>query len=127
MKRIVKIQIVDGKLESLVMEMVWKKKICSPKEILVELENQYALTTVSTVLERLHLKGLLNKNKNGGKVVFSPKISQEVYSDSIVKQFMDKAMNSFGDLAVSSFAKGVDQLPDKRRKELVELLKKYEK
>lgn len=127
MNRISKVQIVDGKLESLVMEMVWKKKICSPKEILVELENQYALTTVSTVLERLHLKGLLNKNKNGGKVVFSPKISQEVYSDSIVKQFMDKAMNSFGDLAVSSFAKGVDQLPDKRRKELVELLKKYEK
>lgn len=127
MNRISKVQIVDGKLESLVIEMVWKKKICSPKEILVELENQYALTTVSTVLERLHLKGLLNKNKNGGKVVFSPKISQEVYSDSIVKQFMDKAMNSFGDLAVSSFAKGVDQLPDKRRKELVELLKKYEK
>lgn len=127
MKRLINTQVVDGKLETSVMEIVWDKKICSPREVLIEFKNQYALTTISTVLERLSLKGMLIKNKTEGKVTFSPKISQEAYSDSIVKQFMNKAMTSFGDIAVSSFAKGVEQLPDKKRKELVELLKKYEK
>ena len=94
---------------------------------MIELKNKYALTTISTVLERLYLKKILVKNKTEGKVTFSPKISQEAYSDSLVKQFMNKAMTSFGDIAVSSFAKGVEQLPESKRKELVGLLKKYEK
>lgn len=120
-------QIVEGKLESLVMEIVWSKQKCSPKDVLLVLKNQYALTTVSTVLERLYEKDLLLKSKVGGKVTFTPKVSQKVYSDSVVKQFMNKIVNSFGDIAVSSFAMGVDQLPEKKRKELVELLNKYEK
>lgn len=119
--------VVDGKLETSVMEIVWSKKICSPREVLIELKNKYALTTISTVLERLYLKKILVKNKSEGKVTFSPKISQEAYSDSVFEQFMHKAMTSFGDIAVSSFAKGVEQLPEKKRKELVELLKKHEK
>lgn len=127
MKKLINTQVVDGKLETSVMEIVWNKKRCSPREVLVELKNMYALTTISTVLERLYLKKILVKNKTDGKVTFSPKITQEAYSDSVVKQFMNKAMTSFGDIAVSSFAKGVEQLPDKKRKELVELLKKYEK
>lgn len=120
-------KIVEGKLESQVMEIVWEKKHCSPKVVAAELGNKQALTTISTVLERLHLKGLLIKTKSEGKVSYGPKISQEAYSDSVVKQFINKTVASFGDLAVNSFAKGVEQLPGEKRKELVELLKKYEK
>ena len=127
MKKRSNTQVVDGKLETSVMEIVWRRRKCSPREVLIELKNKYALTTISTVLERLYLKKILVKNKTEGKVTFSPKISQEAYSDSVVKQFMNKTVASFGDLAVSSFAKGVEQLPDEKRKELVELLKKHEK
>lgn len=118
---------VEGKLESLVMDIIWKKQTCSPKEVLYELDNQYALTTISTVLERLYEKGLLIKNKTKGKVTFNPKVSQEFYSETLVNQFMKKIVNSFGDVAMNSFAKGVDQLPAEKRKKLIDLLKKYEK
>jgi predicted transcriptional regulator len=127
MKKNSSTQIVEGKLESLIMEIVWGKQKCSPKEVLIELKSKYALQTISTVLERLSEKGLLQKTKTNGKVTFTPAVSQKVYSDSIVKQFMNKIVSSFGDVAVSSFAKGVEQLPDKKRKELVDLLKKHEK
>jgi predicted transcriptional regulator len=127
MKKTSDSKIVEGKLESQVMSIVWEKKHCSPKEVATELGNKQALTTISTVLERLSEKGLLQKTKVGGKVTFTPAVSQKAYSDSIVKQFMNKIVNSFGDVAVSSFAKGVDQLPVNKRKELVELLNKYEK
>jgi len=119
--------LIQGKLETEVMKIVWEKKDCSPKEVLFELENRYALTTISTVLERLFEKGLLTKNKTKGKVTYNPKVSQEIYSEALVNQFMKKIVNSFGDVAINSFAKGVDQLPDGKRKELIELLKKYEK
>ncbi len=122
-----KIQIIEGKLETIVMAIVWEKKTCSPKEVLSELKGEYALTTISTILERLYEKDLLIKTKVAGKVTFAPKISEQLYSESMVSQFMNKVVTSFGDLAVSSFAKGVEQLPTEKRLELVELLKQNER
>lgn len=119
-------QTIEGKLESMVMNIVWTKQICSAKDVLSELNGTYALTTISTILDRLTVKGVVMKTKKGGKVIFSPKISQKSYSETIVKRFMEKITLSFGDLAVSSFAKGVQHLPAEKRKELVELLKSYE-
>lgn len=122
-----KITIIEGSLESMVMEIVWDKGVCSPKDVLNNLKGEYALTTISTVLERLYEKGFLEKSKASGKVTYNPKITEKIYSETIVKQFMNKIVTSFGDLAISSFAKGIEQLSDEKRKELIELLKKYEK
>ncbi len=119
--------LVQGKLETEVMKIVWGKKDCSPKEVLVLLNHQFALTTVSTILERLYKKDLLKKVKVGGRVRYVPKITQELYSEKLVKQFMGKMVGSFGDLAMTFFARGVDHLPKEKRKELTNLLTKYEK
>lgn len=119
--------LVHGKLETEVMKIVWDKKDCSPKEVLLLLNHQFALTTVSTILERLYQKGLLIKNKVGGRVRYAPKITQELYSEKLVKQFMGKMIGSFGDLAITFFARGVDHLPKEKREELTNLLTKYEK
>ncbi|MCL4353949.1 BlaI/MecI/CopY family transcriptional regulator [Patescibacteria group bacterium] len=118
--------IVQGKLETEVMKILWERKECSPKEVLEVLDNRLALTTVSTILERLYTKGLLKKNKVGGRVRYVSRISQEAYSQKLVKQFMGKMVNSFGDLAVTFFAKGVDRLPKEKKEELTKLLKEYE-
>ena len=118
--------LVQGKLETEVMKILWEKKDCSPKDVLVALNNRLALTTVSTILERLYIKGLLNKNKVGSRVRYIPKVSQEVYSQKLVRQFMGNMVNSFGDLAVTFFAKGVEHLPKDKKDELTKLLKEYE-
>jgi predicted transcriptional regulator len=118
--------LIQGKLETEVMKILWLKKNCSAKEVLIALHNQLALTTISTILERLYKKGLLNKGKIGGRVRYSPKVSQEIYGQKLVKQFMGKMVNSFGDLAVTYFAKGVDHLPKEKKEELTKLLKEYE-
>ena len=119
--------LVQGKLETEVMKIVWNKKDCSPKEVLLLLNSQFALTTVSTILERLYQKDLLKKNKVRGRVRYAPKITQELYSEKLVKQFMGKMIGSFGDLAITFFARGVDRLPKEKREELTNLLTKYEK
>ena len=119
--------LVQGKLETEVMKIIWDKKDCSPKEVLLLLNHKFALTTVSTILERLYKKDLLKKVKVGGRVRYAPKITQELYSEKLVKQFMIKMVGSFGDLAMTFFARGVDHLPKEKRKELTNLLTKYEK
>lgn len=118
--------LIQGRLETEVMKIIWEKKDCSPKDVLIALNNKLALTTVSTILERLYIKGLLNKNKIGSRVRYSPKVTQEVYSQKLVRQFMGSMVNSFGDLAVAFFAKGVDHLPKDKKNELTKLLKEYE-
>lgn len=118
--------LVQGKLETVVMKIIWERKDCSPKEVLDELDNKFALTTISTILERLFTKGLLKKNKVGGRVRYASKISQELYSQKLVKQFMSKMVSSFGDLAVTYFAKGVEHLPKEKKEEIAKLLKEYE-
>ena len=118
--------LVQGKLETEVMKILWEKKDCSPKEVLLSLDSKFALTTVSTILERLYEKGLLKKSKIGGRVRFAPRVSQKIYSEKVVRQFMGKMISSFGDLAVTSFAKGVEHLPKEKRDELAKLLKEYE-
>ena len=119
--------IIQGKLEIAVMNVIWDKKDCSPREVLNALKGEFALTTISTILERLHEKGLLKKDKTGGRVRFSTKVSQKKYSETVVNQFMGKVFDSFGNLAASSFAKGIDNLPDDKKQELINLLKDYEK
>ena len=118
--------LVQGKLETEVMKILWEKRDCSPKDVLVALNSKLALTTVSTILERLYVKGLLNKNKVRSRVRYIPKVSQEAYSQKLVKQFMGSMISSFGDLAVTYFAKGVDHLPKEKKEELTKLLKEYE-
>lgn len=119
--------IVQGKLETAVMDVLWSNGNSSPREVLVALKNKFALTTVSTILERLCNKGLLNKNKTGGRVRFNPRMSKKAYSEKIVGQFINKVFDSFGNVAVSSFAKGIENLPDDKKQELINFLKNHEK
>ena len=120
--------VVHGELEIQVLKIVWEKKDCSPREVLDEIqkERNMALTTISTVLERLHAKGILVRKKTKGRVRYSPKLSKEAYGANTVKEFVGSLLDSFGNTAITSFAKGVKGLPDDQLKKLIYLLKKYE-
>lgn len=91
------------------LRIVWEKNNCSPKEVLDELrkDRDIALTTVSTVLERLFEKGVLARIKIKGRVRYLPKLSKEAYSYNTVKEFVSKLVDSFGNTAITSFAEGV--------------------
>lgn len=121
--------IAHGELEAQILKQIWIKKECSAREVLNEInkERDMALTTVSTILERLFEKGVVTRKKIGGRVKYSPKISEKNYTTKIVKQFMDKLINSFGEVAITSFASGIEELPIEKRKELIKLLNKYKK
>lgn len=118
-----------GELEKQVMDIVWECKSCSARDVLLKLEKnrKLAYTTVATVLQRLHDKGLLNRKEDKSGYIYSPKVTRELYTKNVAKSFLKKFINSFGDTAVASFAESIDQLPKEKRKYFLKLLKDNEK
>lgn len=116
-----------SELEQQVMHIIWKEKACSVRDVLSLLQKKYAYTTVATILQRLHAKGLVNKKSKKAGYVYSPKISKESYSKNIAQVFVKKFVDSFGDTAVASFAQSIDKLPYKKRKYFLSILNEYDK
>lgn len=118
-----------GDLEQEVMDIVWGLEKCSVRDVLEKLNKnrQLAYTTVATILQRLHEKGLVNRKDKGVAFIYTPKLSKEVYSKNLAQSFIKKFFNSFGDVGVASFAQSIDSLPKKKKGYLLELLEGYDK
>ena len=70
-----------GPLESEILDIVWKLKVVTVKEvheqILQDLNRELAYTSVTTVLQRLTKKGWLKCSKKGRAFSWQPLISRE--------------------------------------------------
>lgn len=117
-----------GKLEQLVMEIVWKDKKSTVRDILLELKKKrlIAYTTVATILQRLFIKGLVKRQIQKNGYWYYPKISKDSYVKTLSKNFIKTLMNSFGDVAVSSFAESIESLPKEKKQYLLKILSIYE-
>lgn len=118
-----------GELEQQVMDIIWKQRSCSARDVLTKLEKdrKLAYTTIATILQRLYEKGFIARTEEKKVHIYSPKISKESYGRNIAQAFLKKFINSFGDTAIASFAESIDKLPDKKRKYFLELLEGYDK
>ena len=118
-----------GNLEQEVMDVIWKYKKCSVRDVLLQLSKskKYAYTTIATILKRLNEKGLVTKIKVGESHIYSPKLTRESYTKNVAQAFLKRFINSFGDTAVASFAQSIDQLPKDKRKYFLKLLENNEK
>lgn len=118
-----------SELESQVMDIVWVQKSCTIKEVQEVLKSQrdIAYTTVATILHRLEVKGLVNKETKKGIHIYTPVVTKENYSKNLIDGFFKKNISSFGDAAIASFAENIDKLPDEKRRYFLELLDKHDK
>ncbi len=118
-----------GELEQKIMDIVWECRNCSARDVLIKLERdkKLAYTTVATILQRLHDKGLLTRKESSTGHIYSPKVSKEKYTKNVAQSFLKNFINSFGDTAIASFADSIDKLPEKKRKYFLEILDEYDK
>ncbi|PIR79868.1 MAG: hypothetical protein COU25_02985 [Candidatus Levybacteria bacterium CG10_big_fil_rev_8_21_14_0_10_35_13] len=118
-----------GQLEQRVMDIVWEKKLCSTREILIVLkkERKIAYTTVATILQRLHHKELLNREKKNNGYIYFPKLTREKYTKNIARLFLKNFVGSFGNIGIASFAESVDKLPQKKKKYFLKILEEHDK
>lgn len=112
-------------LEQEIMLIVWELKSCHAREVLMKFKKPLAYTTIATLLQRLHQKGMVNRKYDGSVFVYSPKSSSEDYSKKVAKSFLHNFFDSFGETAVVSFAESVESLPKQKREDLLKLLNIY--
>ena len=113
-------------LEQKIMDIVWECKECSVRDVLLRLEKKHKLayTTVATILQRLYNKGLVTRKTTKSGYVYFYKVSRELYTTNVAKNFIKKFIDSFGDTAVTSFAESIEKLPKEKREYLLKLLGK---
>src|SRR3989344_7158724 len=118
-----------GELEQQVMDIVWKSKNCTARDVLTKIERdkKLAYTTVATILQRLHDKELLSRKESSTGHIYSPKVSKEKYTKNVAQSFLKNFINSFGDIGIASFADSIDKLPEKKRRYFLEILEEYDK
>lgn len=117
-----------GELELQVMDILWKNEKSSISEVFKEINSNriIAYTTVATVLQRLFDKGLVDRNEESNHYIYTPKLSKKDYSSKLVKSFISKLVNNFGDIAISSFAESIEDLPKEKKEYLLKQLLEYE-
>ncbi|MBI3384702.1 BlaI/MecI/CopY family transcriptional regulator [Candidatus Gottesmanbacteria bacterium] len=118
-----------SELEQTAMTIVWELQSCSVRDVLEKInkKKQLAYTTVATILQRLHEKGLVIRKREGIAFIYSAKLSKETYSKNLAQLFISKFFNSFGNVGLASFAESIDKLPKKKKEYLFELLEAYDK
>lgn len=109
-----------GDLEKEVLEVLWKRKEATLKEIWKVFNKQKGLayTTIATVLQRLQKKGFVKKEK--GRYV--PVYSKKDFTINLFNRFVNSFLSNFGDLAYASFVEGLESLDKRRKKKLLSKL-----
>ncbi|MEW9547299.1 BlaI/MecI/CopY family transcriptional regulator [Nonomuraea sp. NPDC050783] len=77
-----------GELESTIMDHMWaRRRPASVREVLEELRRDrgIAYTTVMTVMDKLHTKGLLRREAVGRAYVYEPVSSREAYTADLMR------------------------------------------
>lgn len=85
-------------LEAAIMNVVWSKRLASfaVGDVLTILEKQrdIAYTTVMTTVARLHAKGLLSRERDGRRYLYSPKLTREQFLESTARTVLDGAVDN---------------------------------
>jgi len=91
---------VLGHMESEIMEIMWRKKRATAKEIFEALKKGKR-SSISILLQRLCEKGLLSRKeevaKGGKRYVYFVKVDKASFERDIVKIVMDSLEESFGE------------------------------
>ncbi len=100
---------VLGDLEADIMKTIWTIQSGDVKTMHRELnkERKAAVTTVATVLDRLHGKGLVQRElvKGAGvRYVYSPAMTRTQFDSTVVRNVFKGLFESFGESAISYLA-----------------------
>jgi predicted transcriptional regulator len=83
-------------LEAVSMDVVWRRQMNSfaVSDVLAILEKKrdIAYTTVMTTVARLYEKGVLERQREGKRYLYSPKLTRERFLESTAREVLDGAV-----------------------------------
>lgn len=112
-----------GDLQADVLGAIQKLGKASAREVMGEIgaQRQVAYTTVSTVLDRLHKKGLVKRSKvigrGGGRYVYSYAAPEDMRAN-LVQRALNQLISAFGPSVVPTIYDSLDQISKEEAQEL---------
>ena len=79
---------------------------------------QRAYTTILTVMQRLHAKDLLRRERDGRRDVYVPALTREQYAQARAEAEVGALVSEYGDVALAHFARHMSRLDPKRREQI---------
>jgi predicted transcriptional regulator len=107
-----------GHLEAAVMDRLWSRdEPLSVREVLEDLraERPLAYTTVMTVLDNLHRKGIVIRQKSGRAYVYRPSRSRETHTADLMEQALSSSRDRGGALLRFVEKMSTEEAEDLRR------------
>jgi predicted transcriptional regulator len=109
-------------LEAEIMDEVWTREACTVRDVLDALNARSptprAYTTIMTVMQRLDLKGLLQRERDGRRDVYVAALSRDEYAQARAGAQVGALVDEYGDVALAHFARHMSQLDPKRREQI---------
>jgi predicted transcriptional regulator len=96
-----------GSLELAILDVMWAKGETDVAGCARDLGSGQAYTTVKTVMERLVVKGLLDRRKEGRQYVYWPRQTRREVEQRVAAEQVRQVVDGFGDLAVANFVRAV--------------------
>jgi len=103
-----------GELEAEILGAVQKLGKASAREVMSEVSARHlAYTTISTVLDRLHQKGMVKRTRvigrGGSKYMYSSSTSPDLRS-TMVNKALDRLVNAFGPSIVPTIYDSLNEI-----------------
>ncbi|MFH8588116.1 BlaI/MecI/CopY family transcriptional regulator [Streptomyces celluloflavus] len=96
-----------GPLELAILDVMWSKGELDVAGCVRHLDGGQAYTTIKTVMERLVIKELLDRRKEGRQYVYWPRQSRREVEQRVAAEQVRQVVDGFGDLAVAHFVRAV--------------------
>ncbi|UQA94466.1 BlaI/MecI/CopY family transcriptional regulator [Streptomyces halobius] len=96
-----------GPLELAILDVMWSAGEMDVATCLRRLDGGQAYTTVKTVMERLAVKGMLDRRKEGRQYVYWPQQTRREVEQRVAAEQVRQVVDGFGDLAVANFVQAV--------------------
>lgn len=110
------------------MEQLWSQGEASVRAVMEALNKrarpQRAYTTYMTIMARLHKKGVLDRRREGKTDFYAAKLGREDYMASRARDQVDELVETYGELALTHFARQVASLDPTRRRALQRLARR---
>lgn len=94
-----------SKAEWQILNVLWKRGESSNREVFDDLQNDWTYSTVKTVVDRMHRKGLLLRRNLHGINVYTTNVSRPQAMARWLRFFADHILGVDSDTAVAMFAK----------------------
>lgn len=96
---------VLGELQTAVIEILWKEPNLTVSEVEQRLQSdrEIAHTTVQTILDRMHRKGLLEREKQGKAFLYRPASSKSEFEQNVAQEVLHSLLSQYTEPALSAF------------------------